>query len=200
MRELVFLVEEASAKAMLDSLLPRLLPKTISHRCIAFDGKQDLERQLARRLRGYLNSEARFIVLRDQDSAPDCTVVKAGLQQRVRNSGKAPQTLVRIACRELESFYLADLAAVGEALGLPKVAREQNGTKFRAPDYLGSPSKELARLTKNAYQKVAGSREIGRLLDLDNTRSPSFKHLVLGIRRLAKELDSLPVGGDGERC
>lgn len=122
---------------MLDSLLPRLLPQTIRHRCIAFDGKQDLEQQLVQRLRGYLNPKARFIVLRDQDSAPDCTAVKDGLQQRVRTSGKTSQTLVRIACRELESFYLADLAAVGHALGLPKVAREQNGAKFRAPDYLG---------------------------------------------------------------
>ncbi len=192
MKELVFLVEETSAKAMLESLLPRLLPKNILPRCIPFDGKQDLEQQLVRRIQGYLNPKARFIVLRDQDSAPDCTVVKAGLQQRVHVSGKASQTLIRIACRELESFYLADLAAVGEALALPNVAKEQNRAKFRAPDYLGSPSKELARLTKNAYQKVGGSRDIDRYLDLDNARSPSFKNLIRGIRRLAQELDSLP--------
>ncbi|SDB40266.1 protein of unknown function [Desulfonatronum thiosulfatophilum] len=189
MKELVFLVEEASAKAMLESLLPRLLPQGILHRCIAFDGKQDLEQQLVRRIRGYLNPQARFIVLRDQDSSPDCTVVKAQLQQLVFESGKS--ALVRIACRELESFYLADLVAVGQALGLFSLHKEQNRSKFRAPDYLGSPSKELARLTKYTYQKVGGSRDIGRYLDIDNTRSPSFKNLIRGIRRLAMELESM---------
>lgn len=71
MKELVFLLEEASAGAMLESLLPRILQPGIRHRLIVFEGKQDLEKQLYRRLRAYLNPQARFIVLRDQDCAPD---------------------------------------------------------------------------------------------------------------------------------
>ncbi len=184
MKELVFLLEESSARAMLESLLPRILPDNIHVRYITFEGKQDLENQMTRRIRGYINPEARFIVLRDQDSAPDCTTVKAGLLKRAHESGKADQTLIRIACRELESFYLADLAAVGVALNLPKLAKSQHGKKFRAPDYLGSPSKELSKLTNGAYQKVSGSRAIGRHLDPDNDRSPSFKNLIKAIRRL----------------
>ena len=76
MRELVFLLEEGSAKALLDALLPRMLDSRIVTRTIAFEDKQDLERQLMKRLRGYVNPDARFLVLRDQDSAPDCTVIK----------------------------------------------------------------------------------------------------------------------------
>lgn len=72
MKELVFLLEEQSAKAMLESLLPRLLDGNVSYRCITFEGKQDLEKQLTRRIRSYQNEQARFIVLRDQDSHPDC--------------------------------------------------------------------------------------------------------------------------------
>ena len=131
---------------------------------------------MARRIRGYLNPEARFIVLRDQDSAPDCRVVKEELVRRVRESGRAEHAAVRIACRELEAFYLADLAAVGQALGLPDLACKQHKQKFRAPDYLGSPGRELHLLTKGRYQKVGSSRQIARYLDLDNERSASFRN------------------------
>ena len=41
MRELVFLLEEASAKAMLEGLVPRLLDDRIQVRLITFEGKQD---------------------------------------------------------------------------------------------------------------------------------------------------------------
>jgi len=191
MTELVFLLEERSAQALLDSLLPRLLPAEVAYRLIPFEGKQDLEKQLVRRIRGYVNRDARFIVLRDQDSAPDCRVVKQRLLALCVDSGRAGACLVRIACRELETMYLADLEAVDKALHTRNLAKLQGSRKFRAPDQLESPSHELRKLTATAYEKVAGSRAIGRHLDLDNGRSPSFRHLVSGIRRLARSAPAL---------
>lgn len=108
MKELVFLLEEESAKAMLETLLPRILSPEIKARLIPFEGKQDLEKQMAKRMRGYVNPQARFIVLRDQDSAPDCMQVKARLVEHCRDAGQAAKSLVRIACKELETFYLAE--------------------------------------------------------------------------------------------
>ncbi len=192
MKELVFLLEEASAKAMLETLLPRLLHPDIRPRFIPFEGKQDLERQMLKRLRGYVNPQARFIVLRDQDSAPDCVALKARLAERCQQAGQAEKSLVRIACKELETYYLADLPAVEQALKLNHLAQLQGSSKFRNPDRLGNPSKELEALTKGAYQKVSGSREIGKHLDAENERSPSFKNLVKGIRLMEGELLSLP--------
>lgn len=184
MNELVFLLEEASARAMLEGLLPRLpLPEGTTVRYLVFEGKSDLEKQLVRKMKGYCNPEARFIVLRDQDSAPDCIDIKRKIISLCAEAGK-PDTLVRIACRELESFYLADLAAVENGLGLSGLARLQVKQKFRAPDYLSSPSGELKNLTKGRYQKVCGSRAIGRWLDPHNTRSNSFRNFVTGIRRI----------------
>lgn len=188
MKELVFLLEEPSAKALLESLLPRLLPDDIAVRLIPFEGKQDLEKQLTRRIRSYQNPEARFIVLRDLDSHPDCVEVKRRLLAMCAASGRSSQCLVRIACKELETFYLGDLEAVEKALDLTGLARQQQAKKFRAPDRLGSPSVELRKLTARRYEKVAGSREIGRHLRLDNDRSPSFGHFVACIRRMAAEL------------
>lgn len=192
MRELVFLLEEESAKALLESLLPRLLDPRIVPRFIPFEGKQDLEKNLARRMRGYLNPLARFLVMRDQDSAPDCKVVKNRLLDLCRSAGKHDCSRVRIACRELETIYLADLAAVERALGQEGLAPKQRTMKFRTPDRLESPSLELTRLTKGRYQKLGSSRQLGLHLDLDNQRSATFKNLVAGIRALEAELLALP--------
>lgn len=188
MRELVFLLEEASAKAMLESLLPRILHEKTRFRCIPFEGKQDLEKQLMRKIRAYQNEQARFIVLRDQDSHPDCQAVKGRLLELCEASGKSARCLVRIACRELEAFYLADLLAVEQALSIPGLAKRQQGRKFKNPDSLGSPSKELKSLTGNKYEKVLGSRAIGLYLQLDNSRSSSFRNLIAAIRCSESEL------------
>jgi len=190
-KELVFLLEEESAKAMLESLLPRILDPSIATKLIPFEGKSDLEKQMVKRIKGYINPHARFIVMRDQDSTPDCSVLKKALLAKCIESGRQPIPLVRIACRELESFYLADLAAVETAMDIKGLVKQQGKSKFRSPDYLSSPSKELATLTKQRYQKVSDSRIIGRYLDVDNNRSASFKNLIAGIRRMEQELIQL---------
>ena len=185
MRELVFLLEEASARAMLESLLPRILSPEIKPRLIPFEGKQDLEKQMVKRLRAYQNPHARFIVMRDQDSHADCKALKASLIERCREAGKDSVTLVRIACRELESFYLADLAAVEAGLGIRGLVKQQQTVKFRQPDRLGSPSKELKKLTKERYQKVSGSRQIGQHLDWEKW-TPIFGQVVNCVSGLSR--------------
>lgn len=183
MSELVFLLEELSAKAMLEGLLPRLLPDDLPVRYIVFEGKSDLEAQLVRRLQHYRVPEARFVVLRDKDAA-DCHAVKAGLVEKCQQAER-PDALVRIACHELESWYLADLAAVERALELSGLAGKQNRRKYRTPDALANPARELSTLTSGRYQKVGGSRAIGPHLDLNNTRSESFAVFVAGMQRIA---------------
>lgn len=188
MKELVFLVEGEAERCLLDAFLPRVLPEGIGHRVIPFQGKQDMEKRMNMRIRGYLNPQARFIVLRDQDSHADCIALKRSLQERCVGTQREAHCLVRIACTELETFYLADLAAVAQALGIPGLQRYQPQRKFRDPDRLGSPSRELRTLTKNRYEKRDGSARIGQHLALDNTRSPNFHHFVAGIRRLSAQL------------
>ena len=188
MTELVFFLEEESAKALLAGLLPRLIPagSPIEARFIVFEGKQDLDRQLERKLKGYLNRHASFIVIRDQDR-DDCRRVKRSLVTRCSNAGR-PDTVVRIACRELEAFYLGDLLAVELGLGIRGLAGKQNKAKFRDPDRLVCPSRELEKLTSNRYQKVAGSRAIAPHLNLQAPRSRSFHHLIQAIRCASGDL------------
>lgn len=60
-----------------------ILSSNISHdlqiRYIVFEGKQDLEKQITRKLKGYHNQEAIFLILRDQDSG-NCQEIKHKLK------------------------------------------------------------------------------------------------------------------------
>lgn len=183
MTTLAFFLEEESARHMLEGLLPRLLPQGVQVRYIVFEGKQDLRQQLARRLRGWQAPDTHFMVLHDQDSS-DCRELKEQLREICRQSGR-PETLIRIACRELESFYLGDLEAVEQALGLRGLAKQQKSRRFREPDELNNAAQELRKLTGGAYQKLRGSRDIGVHLRVDGgNRSISFGYLLTGIQRL----------------
>jgi hypothetical protein len=189
MNEIVFLLEEMSAEAMLEGLLPRILPSGLPYRFIVFEGKQDLEKQLVRRIRGYLNPNAYFVILRDKD-AEDCRALKRKLMQKCCETKKS-NILVRIACHELESWYLADLSAVEHGLGVTGIARLQNKHLYRAPDNYPSPYNTLKRIA-SFYQKVGGSREIGHHLDPDNKRSKSFAVFIEGLRKLCASFTSPP--------
>lgn len=165
---------------MLEGVLPRLLPH-ISARYIVFEGKQDLHKQLERKIKHW-HGDAHFVVMRDQDSG-DCFKIKSDLKVLCESAGR-PNALIRIACRELESFYLGDLAAVEKGLGISGLAKQQSSRKYREPDRLVNAAEELKKLTKNEYQKVDGSRRIGRHLVLvGNTKncSSSFIALIEGL-------------------
>ena len=184
MINLVFFLEEASAEALLKVLIPRLLAQyeDISVYYLVFEGKQDLDKKLNRRLRGWRRPNSRFIVLRDQDSS-NCMDVKSCLMQLCPDD-KKPFTLIRIACRELESWYLADLEAVERGLLIPGISARRRKRKYRNPDAIHKPSVELERITNRNYQKISGSRAIGPYLNLDNTRSNSFKVFIFGIKKI----------------
>ncbi len=182
MSVIVFFLEEASAKAMLEGLMPRLLPPGLQVQYIVFEGKQDLEKQIVKKLRVYLVPHARFVILRDKDSS-DCIALKNLLRQKCIESGK-PDALIRLACHKLESWYLADLQAVEVGLNIANLSSKQNKAKYRNPDLLANADEELSKLSNGIYQKVGGSRAIGPHLVLSNTRSKSFSVFVKGINKV----------------
>ncbi|MCI5164955.1 MAG: DUF4276 family protein [Candidatus Electrothrix sp. GM3_4] len=188
MTTLVFFLEEPSAKEMLHGILPQILPEHVIPRFIVFEGKQDLEKQLVRKLRLWKQPDSRFIVLRDQD-AGDCRQIKQNLVKKCQEAGR-PDAIVRIACHELESFYLGDLQAVEKGLKMSGLAKRQNQRKFRQPDNLPNPARELTMLTKKDYQKIAGSRAIGRYLNPEDNRSNSFNVLIKAVKDIVSHDNS----------
>ena len=183
MNEIVFFLEEESAKVLLETIWARVAGESDHPRYIVFEGKQDLHRQLGKKLRGYLNPGAHFIVLRDQDK-DDCRKLKRSLKSICVKAGQ-PKAIVRIACRALEAFYLGDHKAVERGLEMKGIAAKQSKAKYRKPDELQSPDAELSRLTEFRYQKISGSRSIARHLDIQNPRSDSFRNLLLAIHKCA---------------
>ncbi|MBD3378187.1 DUF4276 family protein [candidate division KSB1 bacterium] len=184
MMTVAFFLEEPSAQEMLEQILPKIFPKDVTTRFVRFRGKQDLEKNLVKKIKGWQVPNTKFVILRDQDSG-DCIRIKTELINLCHKAGKS-DVLVRIACRELESFYLGDLYAIENAFELKNLSKKQNTRKFRDPDRLGNPSKELLRLTQHKYQKVKGSRAISRYLNLKSNRSKSFNHLISGLKRIVE--------------
>ncbi len=179
MTELYFMLEEPSMKELLKIILPRVLPEGIQYHLIKHEGKQDLEKSLPRKLKA-ISPDARFIVVRDQDSA-DCHEVKQRLCAVCSSSGRA-DTVVRIACHEMESWLLGDLKAVEKAYNISGLSRKQQQRKYRNPDGLNNAAQELRRLVP-AYQKISGARSIGQYMDVNNNCSASFRAFIEGVHK-----------------
>jgi hypothetical protein len=152
---LVCFTEEQSAKEMLQIVLPKILPDNYRlSQIITFEGKSDLDRQIEKKLKNYNTPNTVFLILRDQDSA-DCIEIKERLLSKVENSGKKNVSIIRIACHELENFYLGDLLAVERAFN-KKLPQRQTSTKFRNADNLANAKQELNKITDKKYQPISG--------------------------------------------
>ncbi|MDO9106071.1 MAG: DUF4276 family protein [Methylovulum sp.] len=183
MKELVFLLEEESMKALLDVLLPQILPTDISFLCIPHEGKQDLEKSIPRKLRAWKKPNTAFVIVRDKDAA-DCIEVKRRLANLCEQAGRG-DSLVRIACHELESWFLGDLAAVEQAFGIKKLAAQQQKSKYKDPDKLPYASEELEKLVKG-YRKTSGAKKIAVHMAIHQNYSHSFNCFINGVNMLIK--------------
>lgn len=180
-RSLVFMVEERSMREFLEGFLPRILNPDVHFQIIVHEGKRDLEKSLPRKLKAWRVPNARFVVLRDQDSG-NYMEVKGRLQQLCEEGGR-PDAVVRVVCRELESWFFGDLVTSASALEAPRLAREDNRAKYRNPDSLGAPSKGLRNLVPG-YGKIRGARAVGQVLDHKANRSASFRVFADAVIRL----------------
>lgn len=178
-----FFLEEPSAREMLKGLLPKVLPSEVAVQYVVFQGKHDLNKSLVRKLQAWQRPDTAFFILQDQDAA-DCGALKQELMAKCEAAGKS-SAVVRIACRELESWYFGDLRAVEEGLDLENLRRRANQAKYRVPDSIHSPSRELRMITGGAYQKVGGSRAIGPRMSINENASHSFGVFMAAIRRFA---------------
>ena len=135
----IFLLEEPSMKILLDGLLPRLLPGWIEgqhFQCVKHEGKSDLDRSIPRKLSAWRIPGDRFVIVRDNDSA-DCIKMKARLQALCELNGR-PETLVRLVCQELESWYVGDLQALALAFENSKLdTHALSAQTFCSTRYLG---------------------------------------------------------------
>ncbi len=188
---LIFLLEEPSMKALLDGLLPRLFPgwEPETHfKCVPHQGKSDLDASVPRKLNAWRIPGDRFVIVRDNDNAK-CTDIKQRYLAICHAAGR-PDTLVRLVCQELESWYIGDLQALAEAFDNPKLDTPALRKRFAHPDEWAKPSAEVARLVPE-FQKTGAARLMSQHLRAEGNRSPSFMAFVEGVRRIAQEMGTV---------
>lgn len=201
---LEFLVEEPSMEALLRELLPQWLGP-IDFEVYPFQGKQDLLKNLPKRLRAYskfLPDTTRLIVLIDRDDS-DCKVLKqtleaaaaqAGLISRSSRIEETYQLANRIVIKEIESWYFGDWQAVKTAY--PKVDPNLTGKAgFREPDAIAGGTWEAfervaqqAGYFKGGLRKVEAARQIGSQMSPERNSSRSFQAFRTVIDELIAEL------------
>jgi len=188
MGRIIFLLEEPSMKILLDGLLPRLFPGWIEgqhFQCVPHEGKSDLDRSIPRKLKAWREHGVKFVIVRDNDCA-ESIGLKARLRLLCTDSGRE-ETLVRLVCQELESWYIGDLQALSLAFADPKLNSSSMRKKFSIPDEWQKPSVELSRLIPS-FQKGSGARSMAKFLSESANLSHSFQIFVFGVRRLAKSM------------
>jgi hypothetical protein len=192
MSRVVFLLEEYSMKVLLDGLLPRLMPG-LQFLCVPHEGKQDLEKSVPKKLRAWREPGVCFVVLRDNDGG-DCRELKARLFALCQN-GRREDSLVRIACQELEAWYLGEPAALADVFKDEQLRKIETKSRYRDPDAVARPSEEIQKLVPE-FQKVSGARRMAKRLSREGNSSRSYQVLLEGVDRLAKRLQTPDNGGE----
>jgi hypothetical protein len=180
MPRIIFLVEEKSMQVLLNELLPRLFPG-LPFLCIPHEGKQDLEKSIPRKLRGWREPGARFVIVRDNDGA-DCLRVKEKLVSLCRDSGRM-DVVVRVICQELEAWYLGDPKALALAYEDESLQGLANRERFRNPDTVVAPARALEEQIPR-FQKVSAARLMARHMSRNN-RSRSFQVFIEAVQKLS---------------
>ncbi len=198
---LVLLVEEESMRVALEALLPAVV-RGVPHEVIVFQGKADLLRKLPSRLAGLRHEVpygVRIAILLDRDD-DDCRELVEKLRAAVQGAGLAVDragprrgdVLCRVACEELEAWFLGDVAALCAAYpSVPPTLADR--ALFRDPDAVpGGTWERLERVLQDAgyyrdrFPKTKVAAEVARDMRVDRNRSHSFQVTISGLRRLVK--------------
>ncbi|MBE7558904.1 DUF4276 family protein [bacterium] len=195
------LVEEPSAEAALQRVIPRILPSS-SFLIHPFSDKRDLLNKLPQRLDGYsrwLPADWRIVVLLDRDR-DDCRELKSQLDEWAAQrllvtpshaQRNRPANLVnRLAIEELEAWFFGDIEALRAAY--PRVpANLGKRAPYRDPDAIaGGTWEALERVLRKAgyyptgLPKIEVARRVSEYMDPDRNHSRSFQVFRDGLRRL----------------
>lgn len=184
MARIEILVEEPSMKEFLTILLPNILDNqwalNENYFIRSFEGKNDLQKNIPSKVKflsNWTHEAVGVVIMQDQDSS-DCKVLKQKLLNICNQNGDCPK-LVRIICRELESWYLGDFLAINKAYPNFKYKNYINKSKFRIPDNCNAFD-ELKKILPE-FQKVGGAKKIAPFVNIYENKSQSFKQTVSGL-------------------
>lgn len=202
MPHIEFLVEEPSAEAALQNIVPRIIAGGFTFQVHPFKGKPDLLKRLPDRLKGYaqwIPADWRIVVLIDEDRQ-NCKGLKARMNGEAKRAGLKTKSaaggsgafhvLNRIAVEELEAWFFGDPKAIAAAY--PRVSPNLGAREpYRDPDAIkGGTWEALERVLQRAghhlggLEKIRAARDISRHMDPGRNRSKSFSVFRAGLLHL----------------
>lgn len=150
---------------------------------------QGLLDQLPAKLRGFsksLPSDSWVVVLIDADNHNPDVLLKE-LSSMLSALPTKPNVLFRLAIEEIESWFIADIAAL--KLAYPNQIKARFLTNIQPDSIVGACEKLAQSLGIDSTMiagptKFAWAKQIAPHLNLDSPTSPSFKKLIDGIANL----------------
>ena len=169
-------------KEFLQVLLPRLLPSKWriheNYFIRSFEGKSDLQNNIASKVKVFSKRDIGLVILHDQDSN-DCILLKKRLTDLCNENGSCPK-IIRIVCKELESWYLGDLDAIQSSYPKFKSSKYKAKAIYRMPDnWYGS--EEMKKLLPKEFQKIGTAKKIPEFMNFDSNKSVSFNQTIQGL-------------------
>lgn len=192
MARVEILIEEPSMEQVLRVILPKILPDywvlDKNYFIRPHEGKSDLQKSIPKKVKVFSRYQelTGIVVVQDQDSH-DCKILKSQLLELCSSNGDCP-VLVRIVCRELETWYLGNMQAIQSAYPQFPIKKYQNKAKFREPDKLNAAD-ELKKILPE-FQKISSARAIAPYLIVNqaNNKSLSFHNFIKGITNFFEQL------------
>lgn len=176
----IFVLTEEKSSAIIIKHLSISLKLNHRVRILSHDGFGDLKNSIPKKLNSQHHIMTRFIILCDADNA-DCAARKRQLVDLVPPN-KRSKTIIRIACRELESWYIAQ----PDALQFAGTIKHKISKRLlsRDPDQIDKIKEELKKYTHQRGQ-VDLAQKIGPHLKPDDIRSKSFFHFIAALQQSA---------------
>ncbi|MCK5537632.1 MAG: DUF4276 family protein, partial [Bacteroidales bacterium] len=144
-------------------------------------GKEDLLNNLHKIIPSLSKRAKHIMVVIDQDKQ-DCVVLKNKINQQMIFRSDCTYT-IRIACYELESWFLGDMAAIEQCSDRFKAQSFQNKDKYRHIDSIEKPSTVLTKIIpdwkKKHTSKPKFAETIASLISLEQNTNRSKSFLVL---------------------
>ena len=174
-----FLLEERSMQRALENLLPLIIPGE-SYEIRSHNGKEDLQLAIRKVVPTLSRQPGVIIVILHDQNSHNCLELKNKL--KVLSERADCEVLIRIVCKELEAWFLGDMAAIEQAYPRFRAAKFQNRKRFRNTDEIKKPSEHLRRIVPelkryDILSKLDAAERISACMNVRNNRSKSFNHL-----------------------